>query len=57
MQVYSAALYVEADKCARELGVRSRGGFFENDADYCTGLTDGAFHKVRGSVMMADDPN
>ena len=47
MQVYSAALYVEADKCARELGVRSRGGFFENDADYCTGLTDGAFHKVR----------
>ena len=38
--------------------MRSRGGFFENDADYCTGLTDGAFHKVRCGVMMTDDqPN
>ena len=27
-QVYTIAAYVEADKCAKELGIRSRGGFF-----------------------------
>jgi hypothetical protein len=45
-QVYSVALYVEAVKAAKELGVRSRGGFFESDADYCQAIVDGAFAKV-----------
>eukprot|EP00955_Chlamydomonas_euryale_P086385 364208-Chlamydomonas_euryale.AAC.40 len=40
------ALYVEASKCAKELGIRQRGGFFENDADFCQAVLDGAFHKV-----------
>ncbi|MEW5299486.1 MAG: hypothetical protein WDW36_002500 [Sanguina aurantia] len=46
VKVYSAALYVEADRTAKELGIRSRGGFFENDDDYCQALLDGAFNKV-----------
>lgn len=46
LQVYSAALYVEADRCSKELGVRYRGGFFENDGDYCSALMDGAFNKA-----------
>ncbi len=46
VKVYSAALYVEADKCAKELGVRARGGFFANDDDFCTAILDGAFNKV-----------
>lgn len=45
-QVYSCALYTEADRTAKELGVRSRGGFFETDDDYCQALLDGAFSKV-----------
>ena len=40
------ALFVEADKCAKELGVRARGGFFERDEDFCTAIMDGAFQKV-----------
>ncbi len=44
--MYSVALYVEADRCAKELGIRYRGGFFENDDDYCQAVLDGAFHKV-----------
>jgi len=45
---------VEADKCAHELGVRSRGGFFETDEDFCTGLMDGAFHKVLIIRLLRD---
>jgi hypothetical protein len=44
--VYSVAAYVEADKAAKELGVRERGGFFETDGDFCDALLDGAFHKA-----------
>jgi hypothetical protein len=46
--VYSVAAYVEADRCAKELGVRSRGGFFGQDAtdDFCSALMDGAFNKA-----------
>lgn len=46
LQVYVAALYVEAERCAHELGVRYRGGFFANDDDYTSALLDGAFNKV-----------
>ena len=46
VQVYSVALYVEAEKAAKELGIRYRGGFFESDADYCQAILDGAFSKV-----------
>jgi len=47
-QVYAVTVYVEAEKAARELGVRSRGGFFEGDADedYALALVDGAFAKA-----------
>ncbi len=45
-QVYSVAAYVEADRCAKELGVRSRGGFFESDDDFTSALLDGAFNKA-----------
>lgn len=45
-QVYSVGLYVEAEKAAKELGIRYRGGFFEADADYCQAVLDGAFSKV-----------
>lgn len=45
-QVYSCALYTEADRTSKELGIRSRGGFFETDDDYCQALLDGAFNKV-----------
>ena len=48
LQVYAVTLYVEAEKAARELGVRSRGGFFADDADedYALALVDGAFSKA-----------
>ncbi len=47
-QVYAVSVYVEAEKAARELGVRSRGGFFDDgrDEDYATALVDGAFAKA-----------
>lgn len=32
-QVYAIALYVEAERAARELGVRQRGGFFADQVD------------------------
>lgn len=44
--MYSVALYVEAEKCAKELGIRYRGGFFESDDDYCQAIVDGAFNKT-----------
>ncbi len=40
------SLYVEAEKAARELGIRQRGGFFSSDDDYCQALLDGAFNKA-----------
>lgn len=43
VKVYAVALYVEAEKAARELGVRERGGFFETDDDYAQALVDGGF--------------
>lgn len=46
VKVYSAALYVEAERCAKELGIRYRGGFFESDDDYCQAMLDGAFNKA-----------
>ena len=32
-QVYAIALYVEAERAAKELGVRQRGGFFADNVD------------------------
>ena len=48
MQVYAVTLYVEAERAAKELGIRSRGGFFDDAAvdDYALALSDGAFAKV-----------
>lgn len=47
-QVYAVTVYVEAEKAARELGVRQRGGFFDDnrDEDYALALVDGAFTKA-----------
>ena len=47
-QVYAVTLYVEAERAAKELGIRSRGGFFNSASpdDYATALSDGAFSKV-----------
>jgi hypothetical protein len=47
-QVYAVALFVEAAKAARELGIRDRGGFFKDASvdDYCTAVLDGAFDKM-----------
>lgn len=46
--MYALALYVEAEKAARELGIRDRGGFFKDapDEDFCTAILDGAFDKL-----------
>ena len=48
IQIYAIALYVEAAKAARELGIRDRGGFFKDasDEDYATAIVDGAFDKL-----------
>ncbi|KAF8068306.1 FAP3 [Scenedesmus sp. PABB004] len=53
-QVYAVALYVEGGLAAKELGIRSRGGFFEGDADYCAALVDGAFNKALVFTMLRD---
>lgn len=52
--VYSVGLYVEAERCARELGIRYRGGFFESDQDYCDAIVDGAFTKVLQIDLVRD---
>ena len=54
VKVYSVALYVEAEPAARELGIRSRGGFFASDGDFCTALVDGAFHKALRIDLVRD---
>ena len=46
IQVYSITCYVEAEKAAKELGVRYRGGFFETEQDFCDAIMDGAFGKA-----------
>lgn len=48
LQVYAVTVYVEAEKAARELGVRQRGGFFDDnrDEDFTLALVDGAFAKA-----------
>lgn len=45
---------MEAEKAARELGVRARGGFFDNDDDYCSALTDGGFSKALQIELVRD---
>jgi hypothetical protein len=47
VKVYAVALFVEADRAAKELGVRERGGFFTDapDSDYALAIIDGAFTK------------
>ena len=51
VKVYAVALYVQPKEAARELGVRSRGGFFAEagrarEEDMCQALVDGAFAKA-----------
>lgn len=48
VKVYAVALFVEAEPAAHELGIRHRGGFFQDnsDDDYNLALTDGAFNKL-----------
>jgi len=54
VKVYAVALYIEAAKAARELGVRDRGGFFESDDDYCSALVDGGFIKTLQIELVRD---
>jgi hypothetical protein len=54
VKVYAVALYVEADKAAKELGVRDRGGFFEGDDDFCSALMDGGFGKALVVELVRD---
>jgi hypothetical protein len=54
VKVYAIALFVEAAKAAHEMGVRGRGGFFENDDDYCSALTDGGFIKCLQIELVRD---
>lgn len=54
VKVYAVALYVEAAKAAHELGVRDRGGYFENDDDFTSALVDGAFIKALQIEMVRD---
>jgi hypothetical protein len=54
--VYAVFLYVDAAPAAKELGVRSRGGFFDGDADadYAQALADGAFVKALRIDLVRD---
>lgn len=54
VQVYSVAVYVEAERCSKELGIRGRGGFFESDGDFCAALLDGAFGKALVFKLLRD---
>ncbi|PRW61098.1 chalcone isomerase [Chlorella sorokiniana] len=54
VKVYAVALYVEAEKMARELGVRNRGGFFEGDDDFCQALVDGGCVKALQLQLCRD---
>ena len=46
--MYAITLYVEGGRAARELGVRKRGGFFQDAGteEYADALVDGAFSKL-----------
>ena len=50
-QVYAVGAYVEADKAAKELAIRSRGGFFESDQDFCDALLVGSL-KCFANVLV-----
>ncbi|KAL4442719.1 hypothetical protein ABPG77_006713 [Micractinium sp. CCAP 211/92] len=54
VKVYAVVLYAEAEKMARELGVRNRGGFFEGDDDYCQALVDGGCVKALQLQLLRD---
>lgn len=54
VKVYAVFLYVDAAAAAKELGVRSRGGFFECDDDYAAALADGAFVKALRIDLVRD---
>ena len=56
VKVYAVFLYVDAAPAAKELGVRSRGGFFDgdDDADYAQALVDGAFVKALRIDLVRD---
>jgi len=45
---------VEGKPAARELGLRSRGGFLQSDDDFASALTDGAFAKVVVMRLLRD---
>jgi hypothetical protein len=53
-KVYSVALYVEGKPAARELGLRSRGGFLTDDDAFASALTDGAFTKILAMRLLRD---
>lgn len=54
VHVYAVALYVDPAPAAKELGLRQRGGFFEEDASdsMADALLDGAFNKGLHIVMV-----
>lgn len=54
VNVYAVALYVDPAPAAKELGLRQRGGFFEEDASdsMADALLDGAFNKGLHIVMV-----
>ncbi|CAD7705461.1 unnamed protein product [Ostreobium quekettii] len=54
VKVYAVALYVEAERAAKELRIRSKGGFGEGDEDYCAALIDGVFQKALQLTMVRD---
>lgn len=54
VKVYSVAAYVEADRAAKELGLRQRGGFFDTDDDYGQAIIDGAFNKALVLHLVRD---
>jgi hypothetical protein len=47
-------LYVEGKPAARELGLRSRGGFLQSDDDFAAAIADGAFTKVLALRLLRD---
>lgn len=53
-KVYAIALYVEADRAAKEFNLRDGGGFLKDDNDFCDAIVDGAFHKVLQLTMVRD---
>ena len=59
LQVYAVTVYVEGEKAARELGVRQRGGFFDDNrcvklAAYQTG--ESCAHQCMLSLLWSIQP-